>query len=660
MFKKLTKLETVVEIALFIVIGFSVIRPIQNFDFWFHIKYGQYIWQTHTLPFIDVFSHTAFGQPAVPYEWLFQLSIYLIFKLTGAIGVQAFVVICALLYAFIFRQILKSIFHLSLFPRFFLTGSLLLINYEFFVERPQSVAFVMFMATLFVVLKYVFQRKNYLFLTPIFFLIWTNLHASMILGLYLLWSFSGIFLFKWLLDRKKDDFLTFRTLFVFGLINFALTIFPPLGTKVYELLLLFFQKRDFISHAIDEWVPLSGLAERFYLYLIIIAASISSFLFALIRLKVANGKNVLKSKVEFLLPYAPFLPLSLFVISGVRQSPFALPVTFLIATPAIYLMRKNSPPILKVIGYITVSAFLIWGFWTYKSLYPNLGKNYPSDESMRFIKTNLKGNMFNEFFVGGYIMYKLGPDIKTYIDGRTDMFLPTILPEYIKVAGDTKSDDETYMRNFTKLMDKYRVSWAILTTNRYSLSWRLSRLLGNDPKWQLVFFDDRAYIYVRKNGQNTTVLEKYGLKVITPQRKSLYLGTDKDLAQLEYEKMNSLSPSATSTNALGFLALQRDDFNLGKGLFEKALRVNPDAAAPKMNLAELAAKDGDYETAIKLYREAISNEPDRGLAYLRLGELIIQSGGNHEDAVTVWKQGLAATPDEEILKKINHALLNNQ
>jgi tetratricopeptide (TPR) repeat protein len=306
-----------------------------------------------------------------------------------------------------------------------------------------------------------------------------------------------------------------------------------------------------------------------------------------------------------------------------------------------------------------VSAFLIWGFWTYKSLYPNLAKNYPSDQSMRFIKENLKGNMFNEFFVGGYIMYKLGPDIKTYIDGRTDMFLPSILPEYIKVAGDTKADDQTYMRNFTGLMDKYHVCWAILTTNRYSLSWRLSRLLGSDPNWQLVFFDDRAYIYVRKNNQNTTTLEKFGLRAITPQRKSLYLGTEKELATLEYEKMNALSPSATSINALGFLALQKGDLNYGKTLFDKALKINPEAAAPKMNLAELAAKDGDFETAIRLYKEAISNEPDRGLAYLRLGELIIQSGGNRDEAITIWRQGLEATPDEEILKKINADLLKN-
>jgi tetratricopeptide (TPR) repeat protein len=647
--KRITRFSPFLELLLFLIIIFFSIRPVENYDFWFHAKYGEYILNTHSLPFRDVFSHTAYGSSAVPYEWLFQVVIYLVYHYLGAVGVQIIVVALVFAYFFLFRQILLEIFHLGLLPRILFISFLYLLEYDFWVERPQSAAYLLFMAVLYLVLKRIFSQKNLLILTlPLFFL-WTNLHASMILGLYLFFGFGAVAILLYFWQKDKLHLALARDLFIFGLVNILVTVLPPLGIKVYQLLYQFFEKREFISVAISEWAPLPKLTALFYLYLVIIVAALVAFLWSLV-------KDQKERRSWFFLP---FIPLGLFVISGIRQAPFTMPVLFLLFIPAIKIVKINfrSQAIFFLNLIIILSATSILYFY-YRAGDLDFSPNYPV-QAIPFIRENLKGNMFNEYHLGGYLMYHLGPEIKTFIDGRTDMFLPTVLPEYIGFRQLAAADDAKFLSYFNKLTEKYRVSWAILTTNRFSLSSRLARLLGEDPSWHLVFFDDQARIFVRDDGINKRAIADFGLKAVTPLQKKLYKSDSRELAWIEYENMYKRAKSATAANALGFMLLEDGKFEEAKSRFLDALAIDPKAPAPKMNLAELSVKDGDYKEAITFYRQAIKDDPERGLAYLRLGQLIIASGGSEREAREIWQKGLKATPDEEILKQLREALMSH-
>ena len=634
------KLEYVLELILFIIILIFAIRPVENFDFWFHAKYGEYILQTKSLPFTDQFSHTAYGESTIPYEWLFQVILYLAYTAFGNIGVQALVVSLALTYTLLFRQILKEIFQVSLIPRMFLVAFSFVIGYDFWVERPQSVAYVLFMATLYLILRRVFThaRRPLLWLTiPIFF-IWTNLHASMILGLYLFFSFAALALIK-------KDFKLAKDLALFGTINTIITLLPPIGIKTYQLLYLFFEKREFITLVISEWVPLYELGIRYHIYLIIMGLAGLSLIWALIR-----RYNILY--------FLPFIPLGLFVISGVRQTEFSMPVILLSLIPTIQLLSRKLKLNITIIIVITIIIFINFIFFLY--LYRNeatgILRLYPK-QAIPFIKSNLSGRMFNEYEMGGYLMYHLGPEIKTFIDGRTDMFLPEVLPEYDELLNQQYSDKQ-FKEKFNHLVEKYHISYAIVTVERFTPIRRLARLVREDPSWHLVFFDDTAEIYIKDDGINEKAIQNYTLTSATPFGKTLYKSGQRDEARAEYQRMQSIALSAVSLNALGFMMLEEKKFDEAKNLFLKALEIYPSAAAPKMNLAELSVKYGDPKQAIELYKQAIRDEPERGLAYLRLGQLIIQSGGSKSEARSIWQKGLAATPDEEILQKLKQELAN--
>lgn len=659
-----SRLALTLEIALFTIIFIFAIHPVENFDFWFHLKYGEYILTTHTLPFKDVFSHTAYGAPAVPYEWLFQIVIYLIYNTFGNPGVQILVALFALPYSFIFRQILVEIFHISLIPRIFLVASSFVLGYDFWVERPQSVAYVLFMATLYLVLKRVFihTRTSLLWLTiPIFF-IWTNLHASMVLGLYLFFSFAVVTYILSSASGGSNLKRTARDLFIFGLINTIITLLPPLGIKTYQLLYLFFEKRDFIMLVISEWVPLYKLGIRFYIYLGVTVIAGISLLWTFIHTQPRKA-SPFEPK---LLYFTPFIPLGLFVISGVRQTQFSMPVLLLSLIPVIHLLSQKLQ--IKSKSFITIITIIIFISFTtslyfYRQEVSSVLRLYPT-QAIPFIKANLKGNMFNEYHMGGYLLYNLGPEMKTFIDGRTDMFLPQVLPEYDKLINNRFTDEE-FQGYFNFLVHKYNISWAILTTERWTSIRHLARILRADPIWHLIFFDDTADIYVRDDGKNDQVIKQFAINSASPYEKRLYkqsLPSDdgkenqRNQAKLEYERMQSIAPSATSLNALGFMLLEDRKFDEAKNYFQKALEIDPKAAAPKMNLAELAAYGGQFNKAINLYRQSIKDDPERGLAYLRLGQLIIQSGGSKDEARQIWQKGLKATPDEEILKQIRKEL----
>src|SRR4051812_4190813 len=45
-------------------------------DMWWHLKMGEIIWTTHSIPSTDTFSYTTGHQAYVAHEWLSQLLIY--------------------------------------------------------------------------------------------------------------------------------------------------------------------------------------------------------------------------------------------------------------------------------------------------------------------------------------------------------------------------------------------------------------------------------------------------------------------------------------------------------------------------------------------------------------------------------------------------------
>jgi len=71
---------------LFALIFTMAVRVPTDTDTWWHLRSGEYIVRTHSIPRHDVFSHTVAGKPWIDHGWLAQIAIYLLYAAFGYAG----------------------------------------------------------------------------------------------------------------------------------------------------------------------------------------------------------------------------------------------------------------------------------------------------------------------------------------------------------------------------------------------------------------------------------------------------------------------------------------------------------------------------------------------------------------------------------------------
>jgi len=108
---------------------------------------------------------------------------------------------------------------------------------------------------------------------------------------------------------------------------------------------------------------------------------------------------------------------------------------------------------------------------------------------------------------------------------------------------------------------------------------------------------------------------------------------------------------------LGYIYELEGKLDDAKGRFLDAVSRDPFFESPYMNLAELSVHNGNVPQAINLYQKALSLAPDRGLIYIRLGQLTLQQSPDKTDEVrALWEQGVKSTVDTDAKKQLEQLL----
>ncbi|HEY5403951.1 MAG TPA: hypothetical protein VIK24_13850, partial [Pyrinomonadaceae bacterium] len=80
-------------------------QPITDTDFWWHLRTGQYIVETRSIPHTDIFSSIKFGSEWIAHEWLSEVAMFAIWKLTGFIGlIASFALIVTAAFVILYRR----------------------------------------------------------------------------------------------------------------------------------------------------------------------------------------------------------------------------------------------------------------------------------------------------------------------------------------------------------------------------------------------------------------------------------------------------------------------------------------------------------------------------------------------------------------------------
>lgn len=644
---KLKKYKDTIIIGLFLGMMFYLgIVPLRDFDIWFHIKSGELILQKGIIHY-DVFSYNTAGREWFPYEWLFQVGVARIEQWFGFEAIKYVIAAVITILMGVYLAILRKIIRLPLMASIVISFIFLVSVYEFASARPHIVAYTFLIVNLFFVLLYVVRDKNWLWVTLPITILWANMHGSIFLDIAIFGAYAGVALINFFIYKTALWLQKARTLGVYTIITVFLTVLPPLGILQYRLLWMFFKNNQVMSRFIDEWTPISSNPYAFRFYTISMFVVVILFALTLYRKKTIT-------------PLVTLLPIIIFPLLPYTASRNAFLGYITLGLLAGYVLKlleldKRSRWIKVAVWIILLLLVAYHADILMKKRTPV--KLYYPINATKFLKLyHFNGHMFNEYGYGGYLLYQLYPAYQVFYDGRTDLYFQREMPDTLALAIHKNDPDDQFKKLMDSLWGKYDISFVILRTEKHSVLRKIQRILSADPQWSLVFWDDYTQIFVRRDGKNDAVIQSFGTVAATPYDQNPIRNNQIDQALAEYTRMNKITDSGHSRNAIGYINLLRGKFDDAKQVFEQAISLDPSFESPLMNLAEIYAKDNDLATALALYQRAQQLAPDRGLIYIRLGQLVLAQTGDKESVKKIWEDGVNLTIDTDARNQLKQLL----
>lgn len=508
-----------------------------------------------------------------------------------------------------------------------------------FSERPDLFSIMFFGVYVWAVQKFRNGNPRILWLCPATMLLWANLHSGCVFGLiYLILCWGGDLIqggirtaLPWCKGKATAE--NGAKPWLSTVIATALAMFmtpTPLGN--IRFLWQHLHVTDVVPVA-EYGFPLPALVPWYWLLLGVIV---------LLLLKRPG------LRVSCVLPAGFFFALSL---GGVRFIPFfamaALPVVAPVLAGLQPVESSGRPVWHRMLQTLHVIGPLLM-IGTVLVLPPVPGAHAARiDRTMvplaafHYLNSvELKGNLYNSMSFGGAGMFYLYPRYRLY------------QTSYIQVEEDLQA--EAYQaakdpRAWRGFLQRHAIDVALIDINHEEPT----PIFFPQEEWALVFFDDVAAIYVRRNGGNAEVISRYEYRVVHP---SLFFATD-GLAQVNLQQLSQgvaeLQRAAQWSPESYLIHLMRGYYlSAAPGrsedalaAFERALEVKPNGGEALFQYGILLIERRDYRRAtsfLEAYTERMPGDP-LGFLYLAQAQ---ELSGEHKAAVRSLRRGLKADPGE--------------
>ncbi len=421
-------------IILFCGIFFLSLRPILDPDFWWHLRTGQIIDQTRSIPSADPFSFTAAAKQWVAHEWLSEFFIFKTFKLGG------YGLLILTFSAIITASFLFSYFRCPNGSKPYLAGFAVLLgaiaSAPVWGVRPQM--FNLLFTSLFLFLLDRYQRDgNFRTLIPIplITILWVNLHAGYIIGIaieviYIFGSLLEIAVKKYLRKEKIDKTAqnSFWILVCILVTSIFAILFNPTGFRIFTYPFQTLTDSAMQTY-IHEWFSpdFHQLIWQPFAFLILV----------LIGLGMIGNRPISITKILLTLVFGYG------ALRSLRNIPlFTIAVIPVLAEQLNNLIKfkpdeqKQSRHFRYIapIAIIAIAIILVLGFIRVtNNQQRSEAETFPKDAVEWIVENEPKGNLFNSYNWGGYLIWKLYPEFPVYIDGRADLYGKEFVSRYTEI-----------------------------------------------------------------------------------------------------------------------------------------------------------------------------------------------------------------------------------
>lgn len=486
----MTNLSKYLKYLILIYLILFTIQPPLDLDLGWHLRYGEYFFQTGRVLKDNIISYIWPDYQWVQASWGYDLLVYQIFNHFGFLGISLSASSITLL---IFVLITRPSNRFSFWQYFFLASLFLILTAPLYAAglRSQTPSALLFAITLLIASQALKGFTKALFFLPIIFLIWANLHGGFALGLLLLlvmWLADGILLLK---ERKLNK--RWSSLGIILGLSILTPLINPWGIRIYEETLKHSSNLNLTS--IREWQPLTSMSFE--------AAVTAVILMLLVTISFLNRRKIN-------LPYLAALIVSgYFAFSAIRfLIPFGIMATYFVSQNIDSIGWKRILPTylswcLKIVLILIITADLLI-FRRYFILadpqiinfswssYCQTLDSCSEEITQLMLKDPPKGNGYNFYDYGGYLSWRV-PQVKTFLDGRMAAWEKNDQAPPLNLGDQLVLSDSPIP--FINLDNQYHFRWAIIPSDSRIVNYLDS--LIKSGSWQKVY-SDQYFTYYQK------------------------------------------------------------------------------------------------------------------------------------------------------------------
>lgn len=496
-------------------------------DFFWHLATGRYIVENKVVPDKDVFGHITSGTEWIPFEWGWDILTYSLYNIGGYNAILVFRSLAFCFIFFLYFMLLRK-FKVNSFLSILVLFVLLVAIMDRLSPRPHILTYIFFILTLYILLCYKYidkvKYRKWLYLLPIIFLLWSNLHMGVLAGGLILFVFT---LTETVIYLKQSSFTTndikalskteLRNLWIISIISALMLLINPHGINTY--LYAYGHTKMKMLESVNEWQ--NPFAPKLDFGFIITLYKVFLFSGVLVLFYAYKKKDLL-----FALMYIVF---AVYSIRAIRFTvDYEMILTFFIIVSIAYVtsLFKNikynrilSGNLLKgILGILfiyilsQIPSNAIYEKIQYYRIYGwGINSDFIPVQLFDFMKENkISGTPYNHFGTGGYLVWNF-PGEKNFLDSRN--LNDEIFNEYNAIM--------TMQPGFEKKLEDRGVDYIVyldpdLIRRPNDLKRLVTNYFSTNTNWKLVFWDDKSMLFIKDIPKFTDIINKSEYKVIKP------------------------------------------------------------------------------------------------------------------------------------------------
>jgi hypothetical protein len=496
-----------------------------DYDLWWQMALGKYYIAHHTL----IMDHSIFSWTPTDPTWIYNtclgsIAIYLFYNFMGGFGLWLFqwlIFLGVFLSFYLFLRLIRlrlDVTGVTLIAAIGIACSLACRYY-----KPELFSALLFSWTVFIFFCAKITRRKFLFyLYPLIFALWVNLHGAFVVGLvFLALAFTGELLNRIFFSGKS---FTTKELVHFGVacvLSGAATLLNPYGidyllntynTLTSEVYMGPQNKYNLAYMAL--WPYLKDTTISFF------NAGLTAWIMTLMIFSIFSlsiYELVKKRSCDFALLIASCALYWKGMETGRASYFFPIAFFFVFFYLLIHRLKLKS-----ILGRATIFSLLVFLFFSISVSYFTIryctdnkwfGAGLDSFEPVKEVaflkKYHPEGPIFNDYLIGGYLIWALYPDYKVFIDPRYGPYYKQFFQDNMHLTAKLSTSEDIH--RFTK---KYPFKVAII---HYGYSPLIVKFLRAGDEWRLLYFEKNAAILIHKSLLPAT-LAKTGNINLSPMR----------------------------------------------------------------------------------------------------------------------------------------------